>query len=232
MAEIIVPVSVPAAATTVTGPDAFGAAAAVGTATTEFALADHGHGLPAAPSDVPLSTVTTAGDLIVATGAGAVTRLGVGTASQALLGGTTPTWGTPPAGALTYAESYITANVSVAAATMVAVTSLSLAAGTWLVTARAFGYDGTSTPGVLALNISPNSASSTGAYAGANVGVGTGAGGVENSSLTIIKVVVLTATTTIYLNAFATNASTVIAVDGNVTPNTPNMSGISAIQIA
>ena len=45
---------------------------------------------------VPLSTVTTQGDLIVATGAGAVTRLGVGTSGQYLgSNGTTTTWGTP-----------------------------------------------------------------------------------------------------------------------------------------
>jgi hypothetical protein len=45
---------------------------------------------------VPLSTVTTQGDLIAATGAGAVTRLGVGTSGQYLgSNGTTPTWGTP-----------------------------------------------------------------------------------------------------------------------------------------
>lgn len=65
MAEIIVPVSVPAAATTVTGPDAYGATAAVGAVTTEFALADHNHGLPAAPADVPLSGGTMTGELVV-----------------------------------------------------------------------------------------------------------------------------------------------------------------------
>lgn len=42
---------------------------------------------------VPLSTVTSAGDLLVGTGAGAVARLGVGTASQVLIGGATPSWG-------------------------------------------------------------------------------------------------------------------------------------------
>ncbi len=82
-------------ATTVIGPDAFGAAAAVGVGT-EYARDDHNHGLPAAPADVPLATVTTAGDLIVATGAGAVTRLPVGSSSEALLGGSTPGWWTPP----------------------------------------------------------------------------------------------------------------------------------------
>ena len=39
--------TVPAAATTVTGPDAYGAAAIVGTGT-KYARDDHGHGLPAA----------------------------------------------------------------------------------------------------------------------------------------------------------------------------------------
>lgn len=41
---------------------------------------------------VPLSTVTTAGDLIVGTGAGAVGRLGVGAAGTVLGGGATPGW--------------------------------------------------------------------------------------------------------------------------------------------
>jgi hypothetical protein len=41
--------AIPAPATTVTGPDAYGAAAVVGTGTT-YARADHDHGLPAAPA--------------------------------------------------------------------------------------------------------------------------------------------------------------------------------------
>ena len=86
-------------ATTVTGPDAYGAAAVVGVST-EYARADHDHGLPAAPADIPLSTVTTAGDLIVGTGAGSVGRLPVGTSNQVLLGGSTPTWGAAPAPSL------------------------------------------------------------------------------------------------------------------------------------
>lgn len=47
---------IPQPATTVTGPDAFGAAAVVGTATT-YAREDHDHGLPAAGSSA-LTTVT------------------------------------------------------------------------------------------------------------------------------------------------------------------------------
>ena len=48
--------------------------------------------VPTDTTKVPLSTVTTAGDLIVGTGSGAVSRLGVGTSSQVLIGGTTPSW--------------------------------------------------------------------------------------------------------------------------------------------
>lgn len=48
---------------------------------------------------IPLSTVTTAGDLIVATGNAAVGRLGIGTNGQVLSSnGTTATWTTPSSG--------------------------------------------------------------------------------------------------------------------------------------
>ena len=60
-------------ATTVTGPDAFGAAAVVGVGTT-FARADHDHGLPAAPAVPAAATTVTGPD---AYGAAAV--VGVGT---------------------------------------------------------------------------------------------------------------------------------------------------------
>jgi hypothetical protein len=50
-----------------------------------------------AAAAVPKSTVTTAGDVIYATGSGAVTRLGIGTAGQVLTvngGATAPSWAT------------------------------------------------------------------------------------------------------------------------------------------
>jgi len=49
--------------------------------------------VPTDTTKIPLSTVTSTGDLIVGTGSGAVSRLGVGTSSQVLIGGTTPSWG-------------------------------------------------------------------------------------------------------------------------------------------
>jgi hypothetical protein len=53
-----------------------------------------------AAAAVPKSTVTTAGDVIYATGSSAVTRLGIGTAGQVLTvngGATAPSWSTPAA---------------------------------------------------------------------------------------------------------------------------------------
>ena len=53
-----------------------------------------------AAAAVPKSTVTTAGDVIYATGSAAVTRLGIGTAGQVLTvnsGATAPQWSTPAA---------------------------------------------------------------------------------------------------------------------------------------
>ncbi len=49
--------AVPAPATTVTGPDAFGASPVVGTTTT-YARADHDHGLPSAPAAAALATTS------------------------------------------------------------------------------------------------------------------------------------------------------------------------------
>lgn len=52
-----------------------------------------------AASAIPKSTVTTAGDVIYATGSSAVTRLGIGTVGQVLTvnsGATAPEWATPP----------------------------------------------------------------------------------------------------------------------------------------
>lgn len=57
-----------------------------------------------AAAAVPKSTVTTAGDVIYATGSSAVTRLGIGTAGQVLTvngGGTAPSWATPTTGGMT-----------------------------------------------------------------------------------------------------------------------------------
>jgi hypothetical protein len=57
--------------------------------------------VPTDTTKIPLSTVTATGDLIVGTGSGAVSRLGIGTSSQVLIGGTTPSWGSVTAAMVT-----------------------------------------------------------------------------------------------------------------------------------
>ena len=57
-----------------------------------------------AAAAVPKSTVTTAGDVIYATGSGAVTRLGIGTTGQVLsVAAGIPSWATVSGGGFTYA---------------------------------------------------------------------------------------------------------------------------------
>lgn len=89
-----------------------------------------------ATAAIPKSTVTTAGDLIYATGSAAVARLGVGTATQVLGGGASaPAWVTPPA--FEYAYNEFTSNVSI--------TATSEATANTIVTATAVAFDGSTT---------------------------------------------------------------------------------------
>ena len=82
-------------------------------------------------SAIPLSTIVAAGDIVVGTGPGAVGRLAVGGAAQVLLGGATPAWGTPPAGALSYNASFMSIDVPLPANTNTTVMSVALPIGTY-----------------------------------------------------------------------------------------------------
>jgi hypothetical protein len=62
---------IPTASSTVTGPDSYGASAAVGSATT-FSKGDHNHGLPAAPAAAALAT---AKEIAVGTGSTTIVTL-------------------------------------------------------------------------------------------------------------------------------------------------------------
>lgn len=88
---------------------------------------------------VPLSTVTTAGDLIIATGSGAVTRLAAPASGLVLTGngaGVAPTYQAPVAGALTNGGANLPSNLTILAsgATLTIQTIPSLAIGTWIIT--------------------------------------------------------------------------------------------------
>lgn len=81
-----------------------------------------------AAAAVPKSTVTTAGDLIVANGNASVTRLGIGTSGYILTSnGTTATWGAAPAG---YIAPTIGTTTITSATTVSTITSLTLNNGT------------------------------------------------------------------------------------------------------
>ena len=175
--------SVPAAATTVTGPDAFGAVSAVGVGT-EYARNDHNHGLPAAPSS-----------------------------------------------ALTYVESYITASQNITT-TPSNITSISLAAGTWLISGRASLSSPPASTNYIDLFIGPTSASSVGAYADCTMVFGNVTGGNGYPTLMLTKVVVLSVTTTVYLEMQGSVAVTGGIGFSGANFSASNITGITAVKIA
>ena len=130
----------------------------------------------------------------------------------------------------TSVESYITANVGLVAATGTEITSVALSAGTWLVTGRAC----LNVLGALVtageLWIGPDSALATGVYAGSYGGAGVVAGGDEDLYISVTKVVTLAADTTVYLNADAQGAMTVLAADTFL--SLAAVTGITAVRIA
>ena len=167
------------------------------------------------------------------TGSGTVSD--ITTSGQPLLTITNPAGPTTDLAVGAYApgtavESYIAANVPIAAGTAVNVASVALAAGTWLIAARAIVQDTAAALAEATIWIGPNSASSTGAYASSTSVGGDLAGGDELLPLVIVKTVVLAAATTVYLGCQAQAAMTVLVADTYLTIG--NCSGITAVRIA
>ena len=148
----------------------------------------------------------------------------------------------PASGSLTYATSFITANVALPTDTALeAVTSLALTVGTWLVSWQALiqvNADGSGAP-ISALGlVGPTSASETGAYNSAawqqfSAGV---AGSPTENTVGGSFVLVLTTDTTIYLNAAistgdATTGGNAMASTGVIVA-TPGATGMTAVKIA
>jgi hypothetical protein len=130
----------------------------------------------------------------------------------------------------TYAESYITSNVSVSASTPTNITSVSLTQGTWVVTARACLHLTTAVLGQADFFIGPTGASTSLAYAATSVSLGGVAGGVETATVSITKILVVSGTTTVYFECYATEAITVRY--DSFQENIVNASGITAYRIA
>jgi len=112
--------------------------------------------------------------------------------------GTPGTWGAVGgSSALTYAQSFIGANISVASATPFNVTSLSLAAGTWLINCVVAG-GALSSDGDFLIDywVGPTSASASSAYFGTQIQHTATLG--RRSSASFSNYVVLASTTTVY----------------------------------
>ena len=86
-------------------------------------------------SKVPLSTVTAAGDLIVGSGAGAVSRLGIGANGDVLtVASGALSYAAPASGSLNYGSGGLTTAVTLNASSNTQVFAIDLAVGTYLLT--------------------------------------------------------------------------------------------------
>lgn len=133
-----------------------------------------------------------------------------------------------PSSALSYQQSFITAAVNLTVAnTVYNVTSLTLPAGTWWINAQILTFINNTSQTQVASGIGPNSASFTGAYSsGVTIGTATTADG---NTVTFSAVVVLAASTTVYLFAEATSTSCVVE---SSSPPAINTTGLIAVKIA
>ena len=134
-------------------------------------------------------------------------------------------------GPLTTVESYISSNVTLTSGTNINITSVSLAAGTWLVMARANIIGNAATISAVDVAIGPTTASFTGAYAIGTGEVGDVAGAAEFQQIAIMKSVTLASTTTVYLNGLSGGATATALAGGN-TSGTTNATGITAVKTA
>ena len=137
-----------------------------------------------------------------------------------------------PAVSLTTGSSFITmAVVLTTGGTAYNVTSVSLAAGTWLISAMAVISSTGASLGATDIWIGPNSASTTGAY-GATGSEVTGHTGVNTDlALSLTQIVVLASPATVYLNAAsATALANVLAASPE--ESLGNVSGMTAVKIA
>ena len=127
-------------------------------------------------------------------------------------------------------ETFIGATVFLPSGTPTQIATLTLPVGKWLVEARVQAGPGNSNIMVVDLWIGPNSASVAGAYAG--VSVTTGANTVSPACAVIIKVVTVGASTPIYLNGESAYGYGSAALYQSEQYGVPNVTGITAVQLA
>lgn len=126
-------------------------------------------------------------------------------------------------------SSYIGSTVAVGATTFTNITSVSLSPGTWLIYGSVMSHLTTATLGHQDVFLGPTTASKTGAYVAASNSIGDIAGGVEECSLDVITVQTFTTQTTVFLETYSSEATTVEPTSTEQT--IANCSGILAVKI-
>lgn len=138
--------------------------------------------------------------------------------------------GVPVSGSgLTSVSSYISSTVSLTATTFINVTSISLTPGTWLIVGSVLAHLTTATLGHMDVFLGPNTASKTSAYVAASASMGDIAGGTEEDTCSVVTVQTFTTTTTVYLEAYCSEASTAENISNQ--QSIANTTGILAIKI-
>lgn len=181
-----------------------------------------GTGITASPSTGAV-TVTNAGVTSLTAGSGISLTGSTGSVTITNTGGS----GAPG----TTVESYIGTDANLPQNSATNITNVSLAAGTWLITARASIVLSTAGGGILFdLWIGPTSGSATSAYAAAQGPIyGESA---EPAYATLQKSVTLGSTTTVYLIAQTNAAATNTIKAASWIASIPNVSGITAVRTA
>ena len=178
------------------------------------------------------STAPAVGSIPLATSTSAYTPLGIGTNGQVLTSnGTTATWAAASGGAPgTTVSSFITNNVTLAGTTNI--TSISLTAGTWLISYQAT-VNNNSTINTQAFDffIGPTSATLTGAYSSISTSTGKTINGYAyiNSACGTYSLTIAS-TTTVYFNIYSSSGAT--AFSSSYSQGLPNVTGITAIKTA
>jgi hypothetical protein len=184
--------------------------------------------LASANGGTGISTVTL-GSLLVGNTGNAWSGLTIGSAGQVLTVNSVsnfPVWQTPTP-TLSYVQASLSSNVAVTTTLAATGLSISLTAGTWLITLNVSIQNTAS--GSCFIAIGPTSASFTGAYVGFFPSVSS-----ANSPLILStnRVIVLASTTTVYLNAgyYVSGSGTLLAT--SAISGIPNATEIVAVRIA
>jgi len=134
---------------------------------------------------------------------------------------------------LTTVSNFLTgSNLGPAANTIANVTSISLTAGVWMITACCLIENTASTIGYATLFLGPNSNSTIGAYASSSKTIGNATGAEYYVTMNINALVTLASTTTVYLNIDLANGSGPYVIYVNsLVGSIPNATGITAVKI-